>query len=84
VSKDFEGQGIGKWIVTQLEWYAFYILDMTTSTTNMTRVIEDQESCHPYWDMTFLTLSTKKSQQKRKQACGTRGKRRNLLVFRQD
>jgi len=25
VSKDFEGQGIGKWIVTQLEWYAFYI-----------------------------------------------------------
>ena len=24
VSKDFEGKGIGKWIVTQLEWYAFY------------------------------------------------------------
>jgi RimJ/RimL family protein N-acetyltransferase len=25
VSKDFEGQGIGRWIVTQLEWYAFYV-----------------------------------------------------------
>jgi len=25
VSKDFEGEGIGKWIVTQLEWHAFYI-----------------------------------------------------------
>lgn len=25
VAKEFEGQGVGKWIVTQLEWYAFYI-----------------------------------------------------------
>lgn len=25
VTKEFEGQGIGKWIVTQLEWYSFYV-----------------------------------------------------------
>jgi RimJ/RimL family protein N-acetyltransferase len=25
VAKDFEGRGVGKWIVTQLEWYAFYV-----------------------------------------------------------
>ena len=25
VAKDFEGQGIGQWIVTQLEWYAFWV-----------------------------------------------------------
>jgi RimJ/RimL family protein N-acetyltransferase len=24
VAKEFEGQGVGKWIVTQLEWYSFY------------------------------------------------------------
>ncbi len=25
VAKEFEGKGIGRWIVTQLEWYAFYV-----------------------------------------------------------
>ena len=25
VSKNFEGKGIGRWIVTQLEWYAFHV-----------------------------------------------------------
>jgi len=30
VAKEFEGEGIGKWIATQLEWYAFYVFGYDT------------------------------------------------------